>query len=627
MRKATLLATALLVTILSFSQNKKQPIPSSIEKVTVFLKGAQINRSAKTSVTTGKTEIIFNNISPYIDKQSIQVKADGKITVLSVTHQLNFLKEQEIREEIKTIELQKSALLDRIMNERNMITVYRQEETMLIKNQEIKGYQATLKTIELKEAVDFQRQRLTEVYTKITETDRYIAKTQVEVDKLNKQLVTLNQTKNLSTSEIIVTVLAKENATVNFTFSYLVRDAGWYPTYDIRVKDITQPIDLQHKANISQSSGEDWKDIKLLLSTGNPSDEGTKPTINPWYLRYAAYVPAYLLNQQTIASSNSPDRVIGRVTDSDGSPIPFASVIIKGTNIGITTQSDGTFSLNLPKGSSTLSISSVGSVTSEVTASSGFMNIRLPKNDKQLSEVVVTGFSTQRSGYAVDDYEEKSYKKKKEEVAITTATLYQPTTTIYEIEEAYTILNDGKLYTADINTYELKAIYEYYAAPKIDPSAFLTARITDWQELNLLSGEANLFFEGTFLGKSTLDVINAGDTLNLSLGKDKGVIVKRTLLKEFSQKRFLGANRTDTRQFEILVRNNKQVPISITIEDQFPISTAKEIEVENKQAVDGKIDEDTQKVTWQYTIESKKEIKTSMKYSVKYPKEKRLQLE
>ncbi|MEI9808906.1 MAG: hypothetical protein WDO16_14140 [Bacteroidota bacterium] len=87
-------------------------------------------------------------------------------------------------------------------------------------------------------------------------------------------------------------------------------------------------------------------------------------------------------------------------------------------------------------------------------------------------------------------------------------------------------------------------MYEYYSAPKLDGSAYLTAKIIDWQELNLLPGEANLFFEGTYLGNSLLDVLNAGDTLNLSLGKDKGVVVKRTLMKRYSSKKFLGSNKT-----------------------------------------------------------------------------------
>src|SRR5258705_10070882 len=114
--------------------------------------------------------------------------------------------------------------------------------------------------------------------------------------------------------------------------------------------------------------------------------------------------------------------------------------------------------------------------------------------------------------------------------------------------------------------------------------------------------------------------MNAGDTLKLSLGKDKGVVVKRTMLKEYSQKRFLGSNRTDSREYEIVVRNNKQQPVNITIEDQFPISTNKDIEIEKTTYDGGKLDDDTKKVRWRLNVDSKKESKLQLAYSVKYPK-------
>jgi len=161
----------------------------------------------------------------------------------------------------------------------------------------------------------------------------------------------------------------------------------------------------------------------------------------------------------------------------------------------------------------------------------------------------------------------------------------------------------------------------------LSESAYLTAKIINWQELNLLPGEANLFFEGTFLGKSLLDVAKAGDTLSLSLGKDKGVVVKRTLLKEYSSKRFIGSNRTDTRQYEITIRNNKQLPVNIIVEDQFPISTQKEIEVQDRKYEGARLDEDTQQISWQQTVDAKKETKLSFRYEVKYPKDKTLQLD
>jgi uncharacterized protein (TIGR02231 family) len=278
----------------------------------------------------------------------------------------------------------------------------------------------------------------------------------------------------------------------------------------------------------------------------------------------------------------------------------------------------------------TVIVSYVGFETREFMAGrNDVVNVSLNESSAKLEEVVVTGYSTS-SSYNSDDRWSKSSetnKRKKDQTAIETITSYQPTTVVYEIKDPYTILNDGKTYTVDIDGFEIPALYEYYSVPKLEPDVYLTAKVIDWQELNLQPGEANLFFEGTYLGQSFLDVLNAGDTLKLSLGKDKGVVAKRTLLKEFSSKKFLGNNKTDTRQYEITVRNNKSQPINIIIEDQFPISTQKDIEVQDKKYDGAKLNDDNQKLTWTLNMEPKKESKLNFRYEVKYPKEKRLNLD
>ena len=612
------------------AQKEALRIQSKIEKVTVFLQGAQVERSTRQNLSAGKFNIIFDGISPKIDKQSIQLKAEGKLTILSVTHQLNFLKEQLIQDEIKQLEMQKDQLLDRINIEKNMQNVYKQEEQMILKNQSIKGDNSTLKASDLKEAADFQRQRLTEIYQKLQENNNSLKKMDSDLQKLNNQLTELNEKKDLSTSEITVAVDVKETGNVVFHLTYLIKQSAWFPTYDIRVQDISKPITLQMKANINQQSGEDWKDVKLFLSTGNPNENGTKPTLLPWYLKYyypVASTPVIIRGLNgSVNGIQTSNIVSGIVKDDNGMPIGGASIVAKGTNIGTTTDASGNFSLQMPAGSNSIVISSVGYNSEEIISSSGYANITMKGTESRLQEVVVTGYNTS-SGFDNYSYSDRSYKQKKEQTDINTTTFYQPTTTIFEIEDPYSVPNDGKIYTVDINSYELNALYEYYSVPKLDASAFLTAKITDWQELNLLPGEANLFFEGTYLGNSLLDVLNAGDTLKLSLGKDKGVVIKRTLNKEFSEKKFLGSNKTDTREYEIIIRNNKQLPVTITIEDQFPISTNKDIEVEKLSYGGGKLNEDTKRVSWNINIEAKKETRLQIGYSVKYPRDKILQLE
>ncbi|MET0463083.1 MAG: mucoidy inhibitor MuiA family protein [Chitinophagaceae bacterium] len=536
------------------AQKENRPVTSKIEKVTVFLQGAQVERTARQTLQPGKYNIIFNDVSPLIDKQSIQLKAEGKLTVLSVTHQLNHLKEQQVEGTIKDLEIQKEQLQEKISIESNLKSVYTQEEAMIIKNQSIKGERTTLKVAELKEAVDFQRARLTELYQKVLESTKTQKKLSAEMEKVDQQLKALHQKKNLSTSDIIVALDVKENTSAAFLLTYLINQSSWYPTYDIRVKDISQPLALQMKANLQQQSGEDWKEVKLVLSTGNPKEKGTKPDLQPWYLRY--YIPANDLSRALSGKA--------------------AGIRVRGAS--------------------------------------------------SLEEVVVVGYGA--AGNRDDNDEQYEQKlRKKENTAVNTTTVYQPTSTTFEVELPYTVPDDGKLYTVDINQFDLNATYEYYAAPKLDQNAYLTAKITDWQDLNLLPGEANLFFEGTFLGKSLLDLAKADDTLSLSLGRDKGVVVKRTLLKEFSSRKFLGSNKTDIRQYETIVRNNKQQAIKIVVEDQFPVSTSKEIEIDKLNYPAGKLEDDTKKVSWSVVLEPKKEQKLQFGYSVKYPKDRIVQLD
>lgn len=628
MRKIFFIQIFLFVSVSQFAQLKKQTLESKISKVTVFLEGSQVERIAKINLPAGKQELVFNNISPNIEKQSIQVKAGGNLTVMGVTHQQNFLKEQQKQDEIKEVEEKKENILSSINREKNQLQVYKQEESMMIKNQGIGGNNG-IRAADLKDAADFQRARLTEIYQKQMDIERGIKKMETELGKLNLQLIVLNQKADHSTSEIMVTIMAKENTTANFTVTYLVKNSGWYPTYDIRVKDISSPINLQYKANVFQNSGEDWKDVKLFLSTGNPKDKNDKPEIDPWYLRFQAYKPVVISKGSTAIYGSSSSFISGRIVDEKGYPLVGASILVKGTKTGTTSDANGNFRLQADEGKNSVVVSSVGFESREFVANrNDVVNVSLAASQQSLQQVVVVGYSAGSSSNSGDSYyREETTKRKKDLTAIETITTYQPTTIVYELKDPYTVLNDGKTYTAEIDGFEIPALYEYYSVPKVEPDVYLTAKVIDWQELNLQPGDANLFFEGTYLGQTFLDVLNASDTLKLSLGKDKGVIAKRTLLKEFSSRKFLGSNKTESRQYEITVRNNKSQPINIIVEDQFPISTQKDIEVQDKKYEGAKLNDDNQKLTWTINLDAKKESKLGFRYEVKYPKEKILNLD
>ncbi len=605
-------------TLAAPAQTIQKNIDTKIEKAIVFLNGAQINRSGKAAIAAGNTELVFKNISPYINKQSIQVSGEGNFTILSVVHKLNYLEEQTKQAEMQKLQEQREILLDRINAENDMLGIYTNEEILLSKNQAIVSQNSGLKTTDLKEAADFHRQRLTELKLKESDIKKRLKKMDEEMAKIMKQLNEVSRLATTATSEIVVTVQSRETVNGNFNVSYFVDKAGWYPTYDIRVKDISNPLTLAYKANVYQSSGEDWKDVKLTLSTANPKQNGEKPNLPVWYLHY--FTPqVYGANSSGIYNPNVRN-VSGRITDDTGAPLAYATIMVKGTNTGTTSDINGNFSINIPYNATTLTVSSVGFQRKDVFVSSTSMNIAVTASNKSLEEVVVVGYGTRRQD---DDGSENNYFKKEvkeKSIPLTVSERESTTSFSFDIETPYTILNDGKTSTVEMKTTEVPALYEYYCVPKLETDVFLTAKITDWNDLNLLEGESNIIFEGTYIGKALINPKTAGDTLSISLGRDKNIQVKRSPVKEYSKKQFLGGNKVDYRNFEITVRNNKKQPIKLVLEDQYPVSTMKEVEVDRIEHKEAELDEETGKLKWLVQLEPGKEKKLGFRYAVKYPK-------
>ncbi len=626
MKNLFLLLQFLLAITPVIGQNTRPASPMSvetkIEKVTVFLKGSHVTRLGKTSVPAGRSALVFKKISPKIDKNSIQVKGDGEFTILSVTHQMNYLEEQVKREEISKLESEKQKKIEEKKLLAATFSIYKQEEAILQKNQSVAGLNNGIVASELMQVVDFQRKRWEFLTMKQLELSGQMAKLDSAIQKFDKQLVALNQQKELATSEIIVNVSAKTQTAASFELSYYVLDAGWFANYDLRVKDVANPIDLSFKANVRQSSGEDWKDVKLTVSSGDPTTNAESQSLAPWHLRFGYQAPpAYQQGQ----GRGGIAQVSGKVLDETGQPLIGVNIVLKGTSIGTITDLDGSYTLRITPNPAILVFTYVGYETKEVGVNANVINVNLEPSSASLSEVVVTGYG----GGADDMYSAPRVKKSRADktIPVQTVEVYQPTTVNFEIEEPYTIPSDGKTYTVDIKQESVPTFYKYFAAPKLEENAFLTAHVTNWQDLNLMDGEINLFFEGAFLGRSLLDTKSADDTLEISLGVDKSVVVQRKKIKEQSSRQFIGTNKTERRAFEIIVRNNKQQPIQLTVQDQFPISTNKEIDVTDKAAEGAELENETQILTWNLNLKPKEEKKLKMQYSVKYPKREVLQLE
>jgi uncharacterized protein (TIGR02231 family) len=531
MKKMIVLAMSVILTAALYAGNDPVPVKSDIREVTVFLSGAQVTRIGNVNLEEGTQTVIFNGLPQNLNEQSIQVKGSGNFTILSVAHQLNYLVPREKTTEIRNLEDSLESLRKQINFEQAILKVYQEEENFLLANKQIGGQNTGVKIEDLKATLELYRSKLTETAKLKLKSNLSITNLNEKISRITNQLSTLNAS-NSPTGEVVISISAHSAGAVSLNLSYLVQDAGWIPEYDLRAIDVKNPVELTYKANVFQRSNENWRNVKLTLSTGNPSLGGSKPELQPWYLAFQEIVH-YRTKMNADASGFAPMEMANETKEMK------------------------------------------------------------PEGTLQNLVMVTTG----------------------------------QTTASFNIAIPYTIPADGKKYMVEIQKSTLDARYEYQCVPKLDPDAFLVARITGWENLNLLSGGMNLFFEGTYVGKSYLDMQNTHDTLELSLGRDKNIVVKRERRVDFTSVQTIGGNRKESRAFDISIRNNKKQDVNMVIMDQLPLSTNKDITVDASEISGAMLDKESGKLFWKFPLKSSESKTLRLAYEVKYPKDKKVILE
>lgn len=609
-----------LITLLSLTSlfaNESKIVESTIKQVTVYQVGAQVVRTSQVKLDRGVTELHFKGLPEGINPESIQASAEQGVTIVSVTHSIDYLNRQIADDNIMKLEARREIILDSINILKNIQKVLSQERELIVSNKSIGGEEG-VKAADLEKMASFFRSRLTEIESKSYEVTLKQRRLQRTLVSIAQQLIELNAQIDKPTSLVKVKVSANSPTSSKFELRYFIPNAGWNALYDIRIDDIDSPMGLFYKAQVTQNTGEDWKDVLLILSTGNPSISNYKPELSAYFLTFDNY---YTQRSTPAAGSQYSGRVTGRVTEEDGQPIPGASVMVKGTTIGAVTDLNGNYSIEVPSQNSTLVFSFIGYKPQEILANSPVRNIRMVQDAVALEEVIVTGYT---SGVRIRGASRPEPVKKME---IPLAIERSQVATEFKIEMPYSIPSDNKAYDVSILEYRVPASYKYAAVPKLSTDAYLMASIPDWHMYDLLNGDVNLFFKGVYQGKTYFDLSTIEDTLTLSVGRDRDIQIKRESKKEFAKRSLVGSNKREQRVWEISVKNNKPFAVNIEIEDQYPISRLSDIRVEQADAPGSIIDEATGKMKWNLSLGAGETRTLSLKYTVRYPQSRRLLVE
>ncbi|HLA56139.1 MAG TPA: DUF4139 domain-containing protein [Flavobacterium sp.] len=532
MRKIILMGT-ILASIAGFAQ---KPIftTAKAKAATVYFNAAELTQSTSVNLPAGTSEVVIKNVANSLNENTIQIGAPASVTVLSVQFTNNYISEFEpdanspmikrVRDSITLVQKE----IAKLQNER-----YSDTKTLelLDKNQQVAGQNSGLNVAELMKLVEYYRIKRTDISNAIAVLQERETKWNDVLQNLNTKLEINNkEEEKTSTGKLILQIMNDVAGIVPLDINYITNTASWVPFYDLRADNITSPINMMYKAQVRQTSGIDWKKVKLSLSSGYPNQNNLAPQLQPWFLNYYTERIAEAYDKKEDSRS-------------------------------------------------------------------------------ELDEVVVTAYKATNgkvSGIAVSNVNANQIETQ--------------LTVSFDIDIPYDILSNGKVHSVALKEIKLPATYKFYAAPRAEKEAFLMANISDYSKYNLLPGEANIIFEGMYVGKTTINPNETSDTLNLSMGRDKKISIKREKVIDKSGTKFLSSYKEQTFTYDITIRNNKKETIEMLLKDQYPISPDKDVTVTLLQSDRAQVSDETGMLSWELKLAPNETKKIRISYKIRYPK-------
>ncbi|WP_160139760.1 DUF4139 domain-containing protein [Chryseobacterium sp. c4a] len=524
----------LLITIFSVAFFKAQEIKKEIEvkQATVFLQGAKVFGSTTVNLQKGKNTIRIVNLPNDLDENTYKINLEKNTTLLSITPQNNFLKEDQLSDGEKKLDDERKKLQRQVSLLNIQVKNLTGEQNIINDNLKVSTNDKSTPQEQLIKLTEFYRKRMLDIDNQIFLLNEQKSMLDESITKLNKQSDEEQTHKNTNRKELLLEILADNDTSLNLGVSYIVSDAGWVPSYDLRAESIKRPLEMVYKGKIYQKTGQDWKNIKLFVSTYRPSYNQDRPILSPLYV--AEYMPHNVMLEVADYKAKKESALVNAYQmrqdiAAKPSQIPIASV-----------------------------------------------------SDNQMN-------------------------------------------VIYELNYNQTILSQEKEQYVILDKKQIDATYKYHTVPKVNNQVFLMAFVKNWQNLNLINGEANIYFEDNYIGKTNITSNYVKDEFPISLGVDERITVKRIKLEDKASQKPMNSNKWETESYQISVRNNTKESIELEVLDQLPISENSKISVRAIDTGNGSLDEKTGSILWNKKIGSGGSEKINFSYEVKYPKEMQIQ--
>ena len=548
----------------SLFANEPVNVKSTLTGVTVYMQGAQLQHKANYSIKAGISEVIVEGISPQISASTIQVKATGAVVILDSKYEFYY---PQPATNTNTGELPPKirAAIKALEDSLRLVNFELRDI-----NDEIEVLVAARKIIISNGAVKGQGKVNDSIQLLKSTVDYYTTK----VSELNKKISSLDRQK--------------------------VKKADLIASLDTRLND------LRNYAEQNNPTPE-IKGIPRIVITLMAKEAATGRIDLTYFASNAGWTPLYDIRSEAASGK-----------------------------ISLTYKAQVRQQTGLDWNDVKLSISTNNPYANKTKPELNPWYIDYQVYRKELEEKAKMRSDAYNNAPSVNSqmmnmgfaYTQRSSMN--DEIAQTpeafTTVVQQLIAAEFKIDLNYSIASDNQVRMVLVKQSELNTSFRYYAVPKLDPGVYLVAQMTKLDELQLVPAKANIFFDGTYIGETYIDPTTMDDTLNLSLGKDPNIIVKRTLLKDQSKERIIQDKKERNFAYSIEVRNLKSSEIDLIIQDQVPLTTNPEITIEKSIIGKGALDEKTGLVEWKLKLKAKENQTFDYEFKVRHPKDKVVQI-
>lgn len=539
-KKMWLTALAAMLVTVTIGAQKHTP---RIDRVTVYTHGAEVERSQTIQLAGGEQTLTFTGMSPHMDRRSMQFRANGRLTVLGVTQRTAHPDSAVQAARLRQAEDALNDVERRIQQVKDEQEVVESQRELLRTNCSVGSRTVATPLMGIRELNNYYAQEMLSLKRRSQDLASQMDRLNKEREQKSHVRDSLTAVRPSSVTEVIVKVSAQQAGRATFSISYYVDRASWYPSYDVRSAGIQQPLQLSYKANICQSTGEEWNGVNVTLSSANPNRSNVAPQLSTYWLELERERPSSRYRARGNASAGAVMAEPMMMVHERVADVADAEAVEEESDVMAVSQRQAPF------------------------------------------------------GYE------------------------------FAIQTPLTLPSDGSVTTTELARHEVQATYNYNGYPKMDREAFLVADATGWQQLNLLPGQASVFFDNAYAGKTELDPTVSTDTLHFSLGRDQSISLQRTKVNDTSVRRFLGSHQEQTMTWRITVKNRRQQAVSINVLDQVPVARSEDIKVSVEELSGASLDEHTGIVTWHLDLQPGEQRELLLQYKVRYPKSQRLTIE